>query len=165
MTASKGGSVHRICLGLGLYPLSQSVPVFSSEEPLSGLCRTWELGKIQDSPLHPSPKSYAQVRTRSCGVLPHPPLQHPPPRHPRPRPLSSRTPPAWRAWPQVGGVRLPRGSPGLGEGEDFAGLVRVWQHRPPGSPRCWLSDSAAQHRERGGALVPPRSSQPTLHVI
>jgi len=24
---------------------------------------------------------------------------------------------------------------------------------------------AAQHRERGGALVPPRPSQPTLHVI
>jgi len=27
-----------------------------------------------------------------------------------------------------------------------------------------LSGSAAQHRERGGALVPPRPSQPTLHA-
>ena len=49
--------------------------------------------------------------------------------------------------------------------EDCAGSVRVWRHRPPGCPRCCLSDSAAQHRERGGALVPPRSSQSTLHAI
>ena len=66
------GTSYSPCFGL--YPLSQPVPVLSSERPLCGLCRTWVLGKLQDFNLHPTPFMMRQVRTRARDVLPHPPL-------------------------------------------------------------------------------------------
>ena len=118
-----------------------------------------DVGIGQNTEFPPSPNtvnSCAKQRTGSSDVLPHPP------------PPSSSSVSAQFADPSnlahIGlrsvefGCRAVRRIFGRRGGLGFAA-------RPPGCSRCCLSDSAVQHRERGGALVPHHPSQPTLHVI
>ena len=99
---------------------------------LSGLCRAWELGNIWKFTIHPSPICHASSNALGlvtcCRSLRSSTL------HPvilvRVRSVRGPRRPGAH-WPQVGGARLLRESPGLDVDENCAGAFRV--PRRPGA--------------------------------
>jgi hypothetical protein len=105
------------------------------------------IGKKTEFPPSPNTvKSCAKQRTGSRDVLPHPP------------PLSTSFVSAYLADPS-NLAHIGHRSVGFG----CRAALRIFGRRgqlgfparPPGCSCCCLSDSAVQHRERGGASVPP----------